>query len=125
MSILLKVFFAILESQLGRLALAVVIAGSVGFYKGDKQGFQRGDEGRIKLEAAYEQATRKLLIDEAMRSRRIVEESLKEAEIHEANMAEKDKLLEAANAEIEKLEAGNKQCGVVSRATVRKLNSSR
>src|SRR5688572_29896879 len=120
MAIILNILAALWSSQIGRMAIIAVIAGAAGFHNG----FKKGDEGRLKLKAQYEEATRKLPTDEAARSRQIVAKSAEEAVSHELEMAEKDKLLEEANREIEKLEAGNKQC-VVSRATVRKLNSSR
>ncbi len=118
-SIALEFIAVAWRSTIGKMAIVAFIAWGWGYYSG----YQKGDEGRIKLENAYKEATRKLLIDEAARSRRIVEESSKEAEIHEANMAEKDKLLEAANAEIEKLEKASK-C-VISRETVRAINRGR
>jgi uncharacterized protein HemX len=121
MTILFNILAALWQSQIGRMAIIAMIAGAVGYHNG----YQKGDEGRLKLKAQYEEATRKLLTDEAARNRAIVAKSSEEAASHEMEMAEKDKLLEEANQEIEKLEAGNKECGVVSRATVRKLNASR
>ena len=103
------------------MAIIAVIAGSVGYHKG----YQKGDEGRIALKQEYDRATQKLLADEAARNRQIVTESSQEAAAHEAEMAEKDKLLEEANREIAELEGKNQQCGYVSRDTVRRLNSSR
>ena len=119
-SIALEFIAVAWRSTVGKVMIVAFIAWCGGYYSG----YRKGDEGRLKLKAQYEEATRKLPTDEAARSRQIVAKSAEESVSHELEMAEKDKLLEEANREIEKLEAGNKQC-VVSRATVRKLNSSR
>lgn len=119
MSIIFSILAALWQSQIGRMALVAVIAAAFGYHNG----FKKGDEGRLRLKAQYEEATRKVLMDEAARSRRIVEESSREAAQHEAEMVEKDKLLEEANAEIEKLEKASK-C-VISRDTVRAINRGR
>lgn len=119
MSIIFSILAALWQSQIGRMALVAVIAAAFGYHNG----FKKGDEGRLRLKAQYEEATRKVLMDEAARSRRIVEESSREAAAHEAEMVEKDKLLEETNRQIEELE---KQATCkIGKATIRSLNSSR
>jgi uncharacterized protein HemX len=121
MTILLNILAALWSSQVGRMAIVAVIAGAVGYHNG----YRKGDEGRVRLKAQYEQATIKLVADEIAKARVIQEESERDAAAHEAEMAEKDQKLEETNREIAELEQRNKQCGFVSRDTVRRLNSSR
>ena len=119
MSIILNILAALWQSTMGRMILVAVIAGAVGYHKG----YQKGDEGRIALKQEYDRATQKLLADEAARNRQIVTESSQEAAAHEAEMAEKDKLLEEAAGKIAALE--KETVCKVGKATIRALNSSR
>ena len=119
MTIIFNILAALWQSQIGRMAIIAIIAGAVGYHNG----FQKGDEGRLKLKAQYEEATRKLLTDEAARNRQIIAKSAEESVSHEMEMAEKDKLLEETNQKIEELEKAAK-C-VISRETVRAINRSR
>ena len=118
LALALDLLASIVRSQIGRLALAVIIAGGAGYYKG----FQEGDRGRLVLQARVEAATQALVASERARADAIIAESKREAEAENAEDVERERLLAEANTRISQLEAVRPKGCVISRETVRALN---
>ena len=74
------------------------------------------ERSRVALE------TSKLIAAEAVRAADNAAQSERDASVHEADMAAKDRDVEAANLRIASLEKANKKCGYVSRQTIQKIN---
>ena len=104
------------------LALAAALLGGVAWHEQQVSGVREAAIAKERARVALE--TEKLQNAERQRAAENAAQSEREALAEEHEDAERQRELEEANRRIEELEKGNKAC-VISRDTVRRLNSAR